>query len=91
MEELKKLLLLTVGAASVSLDKVDETIADLIEKGRLTVQQGKELREELTHKDDKETPLTRKDLEELLGELNLVTKREFEALEERLHRLEERD
>lgn len=53
---LKKILLAGIGAMAYSYEKGTEIIEDLIEKGELTVAQGKELNEELKRKrkEDKE-------------------------------------
>lgn len=90
MEELKNLALLTLGAASESIEKIDKTIQTLIEKGNLTVQQGKELREELVKKNEKNTPLTKADLAEAMGSLEVVSKWELEVLADRVALLEDR-
>lgn len=47
---LKKALLVAVGSVSMSLEKSKELIDELVAKGELTVKQGKELNQELTHK-----------------------------------------
>ncbi len=49
-ELLKKALLVAVGSVSMSLEKSKELIDELVEKGELTVKQGKELNQELSHK-----------------------------------------
>lgn len=90
MEELKNLALLTLGAASVSVEKIDKTIQTLIEKGNLTVQQGRELREELVRKNEKNVPLTKADLAEAMGSLEVVSKWELEVLADRVGILEDR-
>ncbi len=92
MEELKKLMLATVGAATISLEKIDSTLNELVEKGKLSVKEGKELREELIRKNKKEEPetLTRESLDSMIDSLNLVSKREVELLEEKIKLLEER-
>ena len=92
MEELKKLMLLTIGAATVSFEKIDSTLNELVEKGKLSVIEGKELREELIKKDTQEEPetLTRENLDSMIESLNLVSKREVELLEEKIKLLEER-
>lgn len=92
MEELKKMMLATVGAATISLEKIDSTLSELVEKGKLSVKEGKELREELIKKNRKEEPetLTRENLDSMIESLNLVSKREVELLEEKLKLLEER-
>ena len=92
MEELKKLMLATVGAATISLEKIDSTLNELVEKGKLSVKEGKELREELIRKNKKEEPetLTRESLDSMIDSLNLVSKKEVELLEEKIKLLEER-
>ena len=48
-ENVKKLLLAGVGAAATTVEKSKEILDDLVEKGELTVEQGKALNEELKH------------------------------------------
>lgn len=91
MEELRKLLLTTVGAAALSMEKIDSTVTELIEKGKLSVKEGKELREELIRKkkEAEVEALTKEDLDRIIESLNYAGKREVELLEERVARLEE--
>ena len=46
----RKLFLLGVGAVATSAEKGQEVVDELVEKGELTVKQGKALNEELTRK-----------------------------------------
>lgn len=87
MDELKRLLLLTVGAASASMEKVDSVVQELIEKGKMTVKEGKELREELLR--DKDSGKYKEELKSFLSSLRLATKEEVEKLEARVAALEE--
>lgn len=48
-ESIKKLLLAGVGAAVTTAEKSKELLDDLVEKGALTVEQGKMINEELKH------------------------------------------
>ena len=48
-DDLKKIFLAGVGAVSVTAEKSGELIDKLVEKGQLTVEQGKVLNEELKH------------------------------------------
>ncbi len=91
MEELKKLLLTAVGAAAISVEKIDSTVTELIEKGKLSVKEGKELREELLQKkkDHEEEVIDKDKLNEIIDSLNLAGKRELDLLEERVKKLEE--
>lgn len=50
MDELKKIFLAGIGLTSTSVEKADKLINDMVEKGRVTVQEGKELQSELTRK-----------------------------------------
>lgn len=91
MEELRKLLLTTVGAAALSMEKIDSTVTELIEKGKLSVKEGKELREELLRKkkESEAEALTKEDLDRIIESLSYAGKRELELLEERVTKLEE--
>jgi polyhydroxyalkanoate synthesis regulator phasin len=92
MEEMKKLLLSTIGAAAISIEKADALLQELIEKGKLSVKEGKELREELLRKkkENDSKPVKKDELLEILDTMNYAGKRELEALEERVKKLEER-
>ena len=48
-ESVKKLLLAGIGAAATTAEKSKELLDDMVEKGELTVEQGKALNEELKH------------------------------------------
>ena len=47
---LRTLLLAGVGAAALTVDKSQEILKDLVDRGELTVEQGKTLNQELKHK-----------------------------------------
>lgn len=46
-EGLKKVLLMGIGAASVTAEKSQQLVDELVKRGELTVEQGKELNQEL--------------------------------------------
>lgn len=48
-ENLKKIMLAGVGAVAVTAEKSKELLDEMVEKGELTVEQGKVLNEELKH------------------------------------------
>ena len=48
-ESVKKLLLAGIGAAATTAEKSKELLDDMVEKGELTVEQGKIINEELKH------------------------------------------
>lgn len=59
MEELKKIFLAGVGLTSTSVEKAEKLINEMVEKGRVTVQEGKELQNELTRKVTDKRPIQR--------------------------------
>ena len=69
---LKKLLLASVGAVALTAEKADELVGTLVEKGKLTVEQGKELNKELkrTYKEHKEGSSAPKNMEDFVGSLS---------------------
>lgn len=48
-DSMKKIILAGIGAAAATSEKTKEILDDLVEKGELTVEQGKVLNEELKH------------------------------------------
>lgn len=89
-ENVKKLLLAGVGAAATTVEKSKEILDDLVEKGELTVEQGKALNEELKHNikktvEEKVKNTEKADpVEELDELLEKMTPEQIEALKERL-------
>ena len=47
MNDLKKVLLAGIGLTAMTVNKADSFVQKLVEKGRLTVEEGKELEQEL--------------------------------------------
>lgn len=89
-ENVKKLLLAGVGAAATTVEKSKEILDDLVEKGELTVEQGKALNEELKHNikktvEEKVKNTEKADpVEELDELLEKMTPEQIEALKGRL-------
>ena len=89
-ENVKKLLLAGVGAAATTVEKSKEILDDLVEKGELTVEQGKAMNEELKHNikktvEEKVKNTEKADpVEELDELLEKMTPEQIEALKERL-------
>lgn len=48
-EEVKKIFLAGLGAAAVTAEKSKQIVDELVKKGELTIEQGKNLNEELKH------------------------------------------
>ncbi len=49
-EDMKKLVLLGIGAAALTAEKSKDMVDHLVEKGELSIEQGKVLNEELKHR-----------------------------------------
>lgn len=90
LEELKKLGLIGIGGTAIALDKVSEKVDELVEKGKLSVNEGKELTEELIRESKATAKKEGADTKEkIVEELGLARKEEVEALAARVAALEE--
>ena len=94
MDEIKKVLLFGVGAVASTYEKSVEVIDELVKKGKITVEEGKELGEELKrtfndkckHEEKNQVSTTIKDMN--IEAYNYVTRDEFEILKARVYKLE---
>lgn len=104
-EEAKKIFLTGIGAAALTFEKASEVITNLVEKGKISVEEGKELSRELKKdmtekgtetkdaiigKVDNLRPLTKESLKEVLDSYNFATKAEIIELKRRIEALEEK-
>ena len=85
-EELKTLFLAGVGAAAVTAEKTKALVGELVEKGRLTVEQGRVLNEELHHRSG---PVSRavppdSEADQLLRSLDRMSPDDLAALKAKL-------
>ena len=96
-EGIKKLLLAGIGTAAMTAEKSKEVLDELVEKGELTVEQGKVLNQELKHNIKESVkknvnvtlkPSDPADLKEILGKM---TPDELEALKEQISKMQEKD
>lgn len=78
-EELRKLVMVGIGATAVTVEKSKSLIEELVEKGEVTVELGKSMNEELKHSIKKtlnnESHMIRMDELETLDEEQLETLR----------------
>ncbi len=80
MEELlKNIFFAGIGSLAITYEKSREIIDDLIKKGKITIEQGKEINEELKRNFKKE---------DIIDESNLVTKDDFNEILKRIEVLE---
>lgn len=94
MNELKNLLLAGLGSAAYTYEKASKLIDDMVQKGKLTMDEGKELSEELKrnikNKVEDVKPLTKDDLVSTLSQMNFATKDDLQNIKQRLDMLEEK-
>lgn len=92
-EELRRLVMIGIGGTALAVDKVADYVDDLVKQGKLTVDEGKKLTEELIRNKKKEaTTKERAEIEQLLLDMNLAQRKDIETLENRIAQLEaERD
>lgn len=93
-ENVKKLLLAGIGAVAVTAEKSKDLLDEMVEKGELTVEQGKVLNEELKHNIKKtvkeKTGAGGKETaaEELSDLLDRMTPEQLAALKEQIQKKE---
>ncbi len=88
LELIKKTLLTGIGLAVVTKDKAENLVKDLVEKGELTENEGKDFISSILAKSEQ----AKKDLEErvetivnkVLGTMNVATKADIERLEKKI-------
>lgn len=94
INEFKNLLLAGLGSAVYTYEKASILIDDMVKKGRLTIDEGKELSEELKRnvqgKVQDVKPLTKEDLISILNSMNLVSKNDLTTINQRLTELEQK-
>ena len=96
-ENVKKLLLAGIGAVAVTAEKSKDLLDEMVEKGELTVEQGKVLNEELKHnikKTVKEKTGAGKQetaAEDLSDLLDKMTPEQLAALKEQIQKKEAED
>jgi len=81
-----------VGLAAMTKDKIDEHVKELVEKGKLTEKEGREIADEMLKKSKR----AKKDLEkqvekqvqQALQTLQIASKEDVEKLEARIEKLE---
>ncbi len=91
-DSMKKIILAGIGAAATTAEKSKEILDELVQKGELTVEQGKVLNEELKHNVKqtikKETPAEEK-TEDITDVLKSMTPEQIAALKAQIAKMEE--
>ena len=88
---LERGFLATVGALSLSREKVQETVDQLVARGELNLDEGKQLVEKLVKRgqEERETMrnLVHQEVQKAVGDLDLASRKDFEVLNEKLDAL----
>ncbi|MDD2413658.1 MAG: hypothetical protein PHI94_00630 [Eubacteriaceae bacterium] len=98
-EEVKKMVLAGVGAAALTAEKAQQIVDYCVDKGEITVEQGKVVNEELKRnvKDavkttsDKMTASIKPKADELMNAMEDMTAEEIKAIKDKLAALETKD
>lgn len=90
-DNLKKIFLAGIGAVAVTAEKSKDLLEEMVEKGELTVEQGKVLNEELKHNvkttvKEKVNALKPATAEELSDILDKMTPEQIAALKEQIQK-----
>jgi len=92
LDAIHKMFLAGVGLAAMTKDKIDEHIKELVEKGKLTEKEGREIADEMLKKskqakDDLEKQVE-KQVQQTLQALQIASKEDVEKLSARIEKLE---
>ena len=87
MDELKKVLLAGIGLTAMTYDKAEKFVKELMDKGRLTLDEGKELQSERKRKSQAEAEGLLGQIKEKSQSLQYATKEDLQRLEGKLDAL----
>lgn len=91
---MRKLLLAGIGAFSLTKEKAEQIVNELVERGQVTREEARGLFRDLIRKGEQEREalqeVVRSELEKLRQDLGFVTRQDIEALAARIENLEKR-
>jgi polyhydroxyalkanoate synthesis regulator phasin len=87
-DDLRKIILLGIGAAVATVEKSRDLIDKLVKKGELTIEQGKVLNEELKHNIKETVKENTGSINRIIDDLEKFSKEELAALRKKLARME---
>lgn len=91
MEDLlKKIMLAGIGTLALTYEKASSMVDELVQKGQITINQGKQLNEELKKVIDSNNMNQQSQFKEYIDSLNLATKLDIDNLNKRIDDLEKR-
>ncbi len=83
--------LATVGVLSVSREKVQEIVDQMVARGELNLDEGKQLVDKMVKRgqEERETMrgLVRQEVQKVVGELDVVSRKDFQVLNDKLDAL----
>ena len=94
MNIFEKGVLASIGLASMTGEKAKKIADDLIKEGQLRKEEGLNFADKLVKQGEEERSALRKifqgEVEEVLGKMNLATKKDFETLEKKIDALKKK-
>ncbi len=90
-ETIRKAINLGLGAFVMTKEKVESLVDELVEKGEVGKDEGKELLNKLLEKGDKTRKEIEKTAKEFIEELNLPSRDEFNELKAEVEKLKKKD
>jgi len=88
-EQLKKLAMIGIGGTAIAVEKLSDYVDELVDQGKITVEEGKKLTEELIQSKKKDTSEEdREEIEAILLDMNLAQRKDIVDLENRIAELE---
>ncbi|ABS35029.1 hypothetical protein RSJ21_00635 [Clostridium botulinum] len=99
INEFKNILLAGIGSAAYTYEKASNLVDEMVQKGKITVNEGKELSQELKRTIDEnkesknsseEKQLTREDIISIFNELNFVNKNDLNDINNKIKSLEDK-
>lgn len=89
-EEMKKIFLAGIGAVAATMEKSQEIVAKLVDKGELTVEQGRVINEELKHnfQDSSKPHVEPEGAANLFAQLEKLSPGEIAKLKQKLDAME---
>lgn len=91
---LKNLLLAGIGSMAYTYEKAQGIVDELVKKGELAVNQGKDLNEELKRKigqlKAEKVPVSAETLKAVISDMNLATKQDIDELKKRIDEAEKK-
>lgn len=87
---IKTVLLAGIGAVAVTAEKSSQVVSDLVKKGELTVEQGKELNKELQHNVKENLNKKGVDVDEIGSKISKMSSEELAKLKEQIAEAEKK-